>query len=134
MTISEQIPFAAIFYFGKNFLFCRSINKNMLEWFLIMTSKFGWILDDIRKEKIISATIWATTFWGFALLDIRQCPKLQSCAISKKLKMQPWENSKNPNFGYNLGPPNFFLWVLPLLLVGQSSKLSSYAISKLMKN
>ena len=43
--------------------------------------------------------------------------------------IQPWENGKNPNFGTSLGPPKFFLWVLPLIVVRQSSKLSSYAIS-----
>ena len=53
------------------------------------TSKFEWTLDNIRIEKIISATIWATEFFFFffeisALLDVRQCPKLQSCAISRK--------------------------------------------------
>ena len=47
-------------------------------------SKFEWMLDNIRIEKIILATIWATEFFFFffffeisALLDVRQCPKLQ---------------------------------------------------------
>ena len=29
------------------------------------TSKFEWTLDNIRIEKIISATIWATEFFLF---------------------------------------------------------------------
>ena len=46
--------------------------------------------------------------------------------------VQPWENGKKPNFRPNLGPSNFFFvsWVLPLLVVRQYSKLSSYEISK----
>ena len=31
MMIAEQRPLAAIFYFGKVFIFCRLINKNVLE-------------------------------------------------------------------------------------------------------
>ena len=42
-------------------------------------------------------------------LDVRYCPKLQSCAILRKVMMQPWENGKNPNFGPNLETPKFFL-------------------------
>ena len=48
--------------------------------------KFDWMLDDIKKEKIISALIWAKKVYleFSALLDVRHCPKLQSRAISKK--------------------------------------------------
>ena len=42
--------------------------------------------------------------------------------------MMQQENGKKPNLGPNLGPPNFFSWLLPLLLVRQCSKLTSYAI------
>ena len=35
---------------------------------------------------------------------------------------QPRENAKNPNFGPNLGPPNFFSWILFLLVVRKCSK------------
>ena len=50
------------------------------------TSKFEWTLDNIRIEKIISAPIWATKLsWEVsAPLDVRHCPKLQSCAILKE--------------------------------------------------
>ena len=39
ILISEQIAHAVIFYFGQVFVFCRSINKNVLEWFLLIISK-----------------------------------------------------------------------------------------------
>ena len=47
-----------------------------------------------------------------------------------KLMIQPWENDKNPIFRPNLGPKNFFSWVLPFLVNRQCFKLSSYAISR----
>ena len=53
-----------------------------------------------------------------------------------KLMMQLWENDKNSNFKPNLPtppsppPPPIFSWVLPLLVVRQCSKLSSYTISR----
>ena len=52
------------------------------------TSKFEWTLNDINIEKIISATIWATNFFsgGFSSTRFRNCPKLQSYAISTKTK------------------------------------------------
>ena len=34
--IPEQIALAAVFYFGQVFTFCRLINKNALEWFLLI--------------------------------------------------------------------------------------------------
>ena len=46
-----------------------TLKRNILE-----QASFEWTLDDIRIEKIISAPIWATI----------RCPKLQSCAISRK--------------------------------------------------
>ena len=44
--------------------------------------------------------------------------------------MQTRENCKNPSFGPDLGPKISFLWVLPLLVVRQCSKLSSYVLFK----
>ena len=44
--------------------------------------------------------------------------------------MQPWENSKNPNFWPNLESLKFFSWALALLVVRQYPKLTSYAISR----
>ena len=87
----------------------------------IITNKFKWTLDDIRIEKIISTQISATNFF---CSFFRHCPKLQSCTISKKYTIL----RKNPNFGHSLGPPKIFPWVLPLLVVRQCPKLSSYAI------
>ena len=62
--------------------------QNHFKEFQELTSKFEWTLDDIRIEKIISALIWATIFFltVSALLDVKHCPKLQSCAISRKTK------------------------------------------------
>ena len=37
--ISEQIALTATFYFGKVYVFCRLINKNVLEWFLLIMCK-----------------------------------------------------------------------------------------------
>ena len=34
--VSEQIVVAAVFCSGQVFVFCRLINKNMLEWFLLI--------------------------------------------------------------------------------------------------
>ena len=63
--------------------------QNHFKEFQELTSQFEWTLDDIRIEKIISALIWATIFFFLtvsALLDAKHCPKLQSCAISRKTK------------------------------------------------
>ena len=46
-------------------------------------------------------------------------PSCNLVQYQEKLMMQPWENGKNP-----------FSWVLPLLVVRQCSKLSSYAVSR----
>ena len=43
-----------------------------------------------------------------ALLDVRHCPKLQSCATSRKANDAYLKNSKNPYFEPNFGPPKFF--------------------------
>ena len=39
MTISEKIALAVMFYFGQVFVFWRLVNKNMLEWFLLIMCK-----------------------------------------------------------------------------------------------
>ena len=64
----------------------RMLREELSKYFIIkgllrtITSKFEWILDDIRIENIISTPIWANKcfFEVSALLDIRQCPKLQT--------------------------------------------------------
>ena len=60
-----------------------------------VTSKFQWMLGDIRIENINSTTVWATKIFleVLTLLDVRHCPKLRS-----------WKNDKNPNFGPDFGP------------------------------
>ena len=45
-----------------------------------------------------------------------------------KLTMQTCGNGVKPNFGLNFGYPKFYSWVLPLLVVRHSFKLSSYEI------
>ena len=75
-----------------------------------MTTKFEWILNNFRKEKIILAQIWATIFFREVPLplDVRHCPKLQSCAILRKTNDATLRNTKNPNFGPIWGPKNLF--------------------------
>ena len=87
---------------------------------------------DNRIEKIISAPILTTknVLEVLALLDVRHCPKLQSCAISRKSNDATLRKWQKPKFWTRFGAPNFFSWVLPLLVVRQCSKLSTYAISR----
>ena len=49
------------------------------------TSKFEWTRNN-RIDKIILVPIWAIYIYieVSALLDVRHCPNLQSCAISRK--------------------------------------------------
>ena len=77
------------------------------EIFKKKTSKFEWTLNDIRIEKTISPPIWATKLClkVSPLLDVRHCPKLQSCPISRKTydaTLRKWQT---------------FFMVLPLLVV-----------------
>ena len=51
-------------------------------------------------------------------------------ALNTNTMMQLWQKGKNPTFEPSLGTPKFFPWVLPLLVVRQCFKLSSYAISR----
>ena len=39
ILILEQKVLTAMFYFGQGFVFCRLINKNVLEWFLLIICK-----------------------------------------------------------------------------------------------
>ena len=43
-----------------------------------------------------------------ALLMLDTLPNCNSVQYQRKLKMQPWENSENPNLGPNFEPPIFF--------------------------
>ena len=52
-------------------------------------------------------------FFFFEVSALFQAAILCNCAISRKPIMQTWENGKKPIFG----PPIFFSWVLPLLVV-----------------
>ena len=88
-------------------------------------NKFEWMLKNTRIEKIISAPIWATIFFSelSALLDVRHCPKLQSCAISRKTNDATLRIPPSPANDF------FSSWVLPPIVVRQCSKLTSYAFS-----
>ena len=76
-------------YVMKDFLFLVLISKE--------TSKFERTRNNIRTETIISAPIWSAHFFSevSALLDVRHCPKLQSCAVSRKsndVTLKKWQN------------------------------------------
>ena len=62
------------------------------------------------------------------MLDI--VPSYNPVQYHRKQMMQTYGESGKPNFGANFGPFNFFSWVLPLLVVTHSFKLSSYPIWK----
>ena len=97
------------------------------DFFWNKNNKFEWTLNNSKMEKIISTPIWATNFVFCSLSIVPNCSLVQ---YQGKILMQPWENSKNPNFGPNLGPQEIFFMVLPQLVLRQCSKLSSYAISR----
>ena len=67
-------------------------------------------------EKLLGPKMVPKIFFEVsALQDVRHCPKLQSCAISRKLMNQIWKNNEKHNFrpdlgpiGPNLGPKKFF--------------------------
>ena len=70
--------------------------------------------------------------WMLDIIASYHCMQLQG-----KLMNKTWENKKKPSFrpnfdpfGPNLGPKNFFSWILPLLDVRHCCKLSLYAISR----
>ena len=93
-------------------------------FYIYITSKFEWTLNDIRIEKIILVQLSDTFFFFFfffevlALLDVRYCPKLQSGALSRKtndVTLRKWQKS---SFQIQFGAPEiFFHGVLPLLVV-----------------
>ena len=51
LLVSEQIVLAAMIYFEQVSVFCMLINKNVLEWFLLMVCKEHTLL---RSTKLIS--------------------------------------------------------------------------------
>ena len=71
---------------------------------------FAWTLDDIRIGNIISTPISVTKCFleVSALLDARYCPKLRSCAISRKFNNATLRKWQKTNFGTRLSPPKFF--------------------------
>ena len=100
----------------------------------VKKSKFDWAFNDITIENIISSPIWTTesqnrlfvclfVFEVSALLDVRHCPKLQFCAISKKTNNATLRKWQKPSFQIKFGRLEIFCgWVLPLL-VRQCSEL-----------
>ena len=88
--------------------FMDRILRNLIFWYHTVTqsykktSTYGWTLDDIRIEKIISAPIWAfCTFYLYYYLDI--VPSYHPMQFKGKLMNQTWGKSKKPNFGPNFG-------------------------------
>ena len=61
-----------------------------------------------------------------ALLDVRHCPKLQSCAISRKANDAYLKNGKNPYFEPNFGCPNFFFFFFCKFYLYQLHIVRSY--------
>ena len=93
---------------------------------VIKIGKFDMTPNDIRTAKIISTLIWACLghiiFYILevsAILDVRHCPKLKSCAISRKTNDTNLRKVKNLSFVPNFGLPDF---------TRPCCKLSSYAI------
>ena len=72
--------------------------------------------------------------WLLSLLVAKNCHKISSFGTGKKTNWQKlkkgWKTYFQVQLWPKLGPPNFFLWVLPLLDVTHYCKLSLYAISR----
>ena len=94
------------------------------------TSKLDWTFNNIGIEKIILIDICSRIFYLFfilffevsAVLDVRYCPKPQSCEISRKTNgviLRKWQTL----ISSSVWGAQFFSWVSPLLVV-------SYAISR----
>ena len=64
---------------------------------LIRRSKFEWMLDSIRIGKISLVPIWPNFFFHVsALLEVRHCPNLQFCAISRETNdatLRKWQKT-----------------------------------------
>ena len=104
----------------------KNINT-ITKQFYSLTSKFKWTLNNNRIEKIILIPNVVTIFFFFfevSALLVGHCPKIQSCAISRKTNDATL--TKLPTSWFQT--QNFFSWILTLLVVRQCSKLSSYAI------
>ena len=86
----------------------------------------------LEQKRSFQSQVWPQIFFleVLAPLDVRHCPKLQSCAISRKCNDATLKDAKNPDFGSSLGFSKFFPSVFPLLALRQCSKLSSYAVSR----
>ena len=83
-NVNKEDFIATIEVIEKQFENLSSLNSE--------TSKFEWTLDNIRIEKIISVPIWATNIF----LDVRYCPKLKFCAISRKTNDAPQRKWQEP--------------------------------------
>ena len=91
--------------------------------FLITKKKHVW-LDDLG---LLGPNMCHNLFEISALLDVKHCSKLESCAISRKTNDTNLRKCQNPNFGTNFGLPKSFFVSVPLL-VRNCFKLSFYAI------
>ena len=81
-----------------------------LIWALNNIRKIDWMLHNIRMEKTLHPWFGSQSFFLeiSALLDVRHCPKLQSCAIPIKTNDANLRKWQKYNFGSHFGPPIFF--------------------------
>ena len=81
-----------------------------LIWALNNIRKIDWMLHNIRMEKTLHPWFGSQSFFLeiSALLDVRHCPKLQSCAIPIKTNDANLRKWQKYNFGSHFGPPVFF--------------------------
>ena len=91
--VSEQIPLAARFHFGQVFGFCILINKNVLEWFLLIICKGHTLTRSTNLFSRNHTTLW---FWlrrqGRQISNTEQFVKLTKAAWRcpiKKLFLKP---------------------------------------------
>ena len=85
MMISEQTILAAIFYFGQVFVFCWLINKNVLEWCLLIM---------YQEHTLIRSTFLADVSLRDRQLPVTRRTPAQSCLDEQKFACLT--NNKSP--------------------------------------
>ena len=82
----SYFPFAAMFYFEHVFALCMLINKNELEWFLLIICKEHPLH---RSTNLFSRNHPTLCFW--LIREGRQMPSTEQLAILSNWQMQPSE-------------------------------------------